>query len=908
MTEVSPLGRKRDDTQALYRRLLTRKRPSAVISAATWDGWCVRARRNNINEIHVVSVALEYGLSWPHTRRDETFGKYTHLKLSQLESLHSFGAKKLAALVTCLAVALGETDLTAPLSPSDDKAQDNLDMTIADVTSVLELHRVLIRIRRPSRLFGREIWDSWRTAAVRNVGEGIPINSIAGEHGLPWPYTRHGDTLGDFAHMTLSALERQVGLGPIKLAALVSSFAAAAGAFDVTQSSGAPDTSMTTDTLHNNPEQKDADCTVAELLDIMLTSLTVREAEVLRRRFGLHGHQLQTLREIGADPSFTLTRERVRQIEVKALRKLKSPRFMRAGRKALEREVDHIWNHLTDGALVVTGQCASKAARELAAETRLAVGIVYGGLSQWLRENAARFKSRWYRADVSVERLRDLSESALAWIRNNHQPVLFNRLCSAVGGDPVALRIAVDVHPKLTFILGYVLEGNASPRKRRRVRLHRLMLANYGGHCTPAIEIFAAHSRAFGDDQCSLRDMELVMQDAPHLFLRCAEAGWVALGDVASPLEPRCTEEMGKDESNEAGWGDKAPEVVATGETGRSSLAETIRSTLRREGPLHLVEIMKICAEDSVQKYVPTSVGASLMMGNYVRLAPGVWGLPEHYRKLALKSGRSGVLLSEADCRVYTRARHAGEPMDTYRMWTPEMEYQWALWAETNASQEVFSSLLAVCDPSVWPVSAETQARWYEKKRRSARYRLRDALKYHLAAHVPTLSNLLRVANVARTRGYVSWVSANCVVGRRIDSHRSATNLALLIEIGVLTPARHWQERHDAAGECASFVATLAGHLHETGKLEWKSSLGKEVMEDIAQAGSRPRQTWAPEVELVPLRAAFKHRLIVPEIVDGVDAGDENKPGLEADDPSHDDAGQPTARVNPSIARFLDDG
>ena len=50
-----------------------------------------------------------------------------------------------------------------------------LNGTTADVTSVSELHRALIRKRRPSRLFGSEVWDSWRTAAVRNVGEGTTI-------------------------------------------------------------------------------------------------------------------------------------------------------------------------------------------------------------------------------------------------------------------------------------------------------------------------------------------------------------------------------------------------------------------------------------------------------------------------------------------------------------------------------------------------------------------------------------------------------------------------------------------------------------------------------------------------------------------------------------------------------------
>jgi RNA polymerase primary sigma factor len=54
----------------------------------------------------------------------------------------------------------------------------------------------------------------------------------------------------------------------------------------------------------------------------LLDSLNPREREVLRRRYGLDGDEDETLEEIGQ--SFSLTRERIRQIEAKALEKLRS--------------------------------------------------------------------------------------------------------------------------------------------------------------------------------------------------------------------------------------------------------------------------------------------------------------------------------------------------------------------------------------------------------------------------------------------------------------------------------------------------------------------------------------------------------------------------------------------------------
>ena len=55
----------------------------------------------------------------------------------------------------------------------------------------------------------------------------------------------------------------------------------------------------------------------------ILASLTPREERVLRMRFGIGMNTDHTLEEVGLQ--FSVTRERIRQIEAKALRKLKHP-------------------------------------------------------------------------------------------------------------------------------------------------------------------------------------------------------------------------------------------------------------------------------------------------------------------------------------------------------------------------------------------------------------------------------------------------------------------------------------------------------------------------------------------------------------------------------------------------------
>jgi RNA polymerase primary sigma factor len=71
-----------------------------------------------------------------------------------------------------------------------------------------------------------------------------------------------------------------------------------------------------------------------EQMDDVLDTLTEREKKVLRLRFGIGDGYPRTLEEVGA--VFKVTRERVRQIEAKALRKLKHPSRSRKLRSFLD--------------------------------------------------------------------------------------------------------------------------------------------------------------------------------------------------------------------------------------------------------------------------------------------------------------------------------------------------------------------------------------------------------------------------------------------------------------------------------------------------------------------------------------------------------------------------------------------
>ncbi len=88
------------------------------------------------------------------------------------------------------------------------------------------------------------------------------------------------------------------------------------------------------DHLTVSPSEYANNMLLKEEIDNVLLDLTEREEKVLRLRFGLEDGRTRTLEEVGRE--FDVTRERIRQIEAKALRKLKHPNKSKRLREFME--------------------------------------------------------------------------------------------------------------------------------------------------------------------------------------------------------------------------------------------------------------------------------------------------------------------------------------------------------------------------------------------------------------------------------------------------------------------------------------------------------------------------------------------------------------------------------------------
>jgi RNA polymerase primary sigma factor len=77
------------------------------------------------------------------------------------------------------------------------------------------------------------------------------------------------------------------------------------------------------DSGYVRPEEEAIEISLKEDINSVLTTLTGKEAEIIQFRFGLNGRSPLSLKEIG--DRYNLTKERIRQIEKKALKRLQHP-------------------------------------------------------------------------------------------------------------------------------------------------------------------------------------------------------------------------------------------------------------------------------------------------------------------------------------------------------------------------------------------------------------------------------------------------------------------------------------------------------------------------------------------------------------------------------------------------------
>lgn len=580
--------------------------------------------------------------------------------------------------------------------------------------------------------------------------------------------------------------------------------------------------------LQDQVNFKISDIGVSEILapgtitQILLSELKERPRKIIERRYGIGQNMAETLEQIGID--YKVTRERIRQIEKKALKAASASAKLLPIKASLVVFGDDVWDCLGGKKGYLT-QFDVKKVNSLPANFVFLLDVAGITLEDWLDAFGNRWEGGWCSKANDIAELDAIASSIEDELRGKPLPRPRPRLSSFSEADLTAVVVELKLGKRLYG--GYILEADRGTRLARRVvELHNM----FGSDARPidAAELVQRLSVKANSPSISIRYISVIMSRYPHLFLEGDDAEWFGLG--------------AKDNSGCASEFEFAPLSSFEGND-IFTMAGYLKGILERTGPMKLTDIVT-----EAQKTLPSdrsiaSVGPTMLMHRevFVKALPGVYGLHQAMPgedELVLRPPT--YLANEEQARLFALGRRAREPWGAFRLWTPAAEYALCSWAKRHAHSALFESLLTVASVEEWPVHDQEKAEWRRiVDDRGGKFHLHFVPRSEVGYVLPKIDRLLAACLEARAFGKFNWIVGNRILNRQADSHGSAGLVALMNALGALQfdPLSNWQMPQIRGPRLNEIVGQLEHELHNFGELNWQSPLGRQLMQEARERG-----------------------------------------------------------------------
>lgn len=515
----------------------------------------------------------------------------------------------------------------------------------------------------------------------------------------------------------------------------------------------------------------------------LFSCLNDREINIIELRYGFNGGKPETLQTISE--KFDVTRERIRQIESKAIRKLKFDRDAWLNYLTINQE-----NILAE---VFDGKYFTAKPSPLVGVSRLAIDIVDGKLRKYLDRVATPYRGGWVRSSVEmaeVEEVIGYFKSHLPKEKAGTLPIDIETIAAEGDWSTEAVKAALSAQTAYSEYRGYLVEGTVSARKRRIVNIISLFESQTIPSPCTLWDLKRAYWFSHEEDRCSARDLVICLEKHSTHFLNLRELGWVFLKNEDCVVRPDVihshVQEMDafEDESDF--------EVPVIGGEG---LVNRIYEMFLTEGPMRLKD-----AANAFQSRFPQYSRASffpmlVVFAVFFKFAPGIIGIQSHRRNPDRVREARQLALDNRQVELYLLAKCSAPPLISFPLWDVHMEKDWGEWLFNNENLELLGHLLYYADLDNWPISESEQRWWKQHKQQLAKPIASPAAKRFEIRQVNPNDIFIALA-VARVFGQTNWMQMNHGLGWRIETTRVVLILALLVHAGALRPTGDWYQAH----------------------------------------------------------------------------------------------------------------
>ncbi|MEA1934913.1 MAG: hypothetical protein U9N60_10900 [Thermodesulfobacteriota bacterium] len=545
----------------------------------------------------------------------------------------------------------------------------------------------------------------------------------------------------------------------------------------------------------------------------------------------------------------------------KAIHQLRRPVLVRPIAESLKLLTDDIWKHVSEPAgdtlrVVMKNDANIPKFLSLPGPVLLALRCMYSNnYGNWLSEYFPETSTAWFKSDYPADLVLKAHDRFVRISRDSSFPIQISFLMKQLGIDRDLVKQILAICPDNYSIYGdYVAKTPLSSSALRSIRIHLLLSCKYREPVT-INTIIEDYNSLYNDAKLTPSISEKILARHSHLFQQTNGSSWksvcmVGSDNNAAPHKPRSGYYFSRV------W----PETKA---------AQVIIEILEYEGICSYSTLIDFFNKIAGDKYSMASVTPILMLHKQIiKFAPVYYGLHEHLDLVKQNTLPPDMLLTVKDCRRYIYTCFAGDPTNTYPLWNAAMGKKWYEMAEALHDYQLRYSLLYVSDPRLWPGNENEKKRWVREKQINGRYYLSDKTpRQPLWNRIPTLQELLVLMLLIKQTGSINWLRINSKLKIHPYNKRlSPPCLALLINLRIIDPEKHWQKRHQKGSDCEIIIDQCVEEISKKGFLHWDDPVGIAIRLRMADSLTKNDHGWVPTRELSLLIMAIDNQDISDKI------------------------------------------